>query len=122
RTARSAAERRRLVARRARYRGLVRLLATIALGTLAITGYLWTLADVTKLNYALDEARGVRGRLLDEDLRLQDRLARLESRERLATIAARLGMHDAASFVAIRLPPPRRAPAERGLAFLEWLR
>jgi fructose 1,6-bisphosphatase len=58
---------------------------------------------------------------------LDDKIAHLRSRERLALVAGKLGMHDPAAYAVVRLPQlPVVAERERGLAFLSaitgWIR
>jgi hypothetical protein len=114
-----AADRRRKRSTRERYAAAIRILSTVAFLTLPVVAYLAGMANVTRLNYELARSNRERAQLADESARLDDRIARLRSRERLARIAARLGMHEAPAFAVVSLPaPPPVAPPPTGLAFL----
>jgi diadenosine tetraphosphatase ApaH/serine/threonine PP2A family protein phosphatase len=56
--------------------------------------------------------------LLDETNQLDDRIAQLESRERLADVASRLHMHDPRVYAVVDVPNPVAAPPSNGIAFL----
>ena len=119
RAARTAADRRRARTLRSRYTLFSRILVAATLVTVVVCAYLALMANVTRMNYQIAKARAEESRLLDQTARNEDRIARLESRERLAAVAASLRMHEAARFVLVRLPePPVVADAPRGLAFL----
>ena len=75
-----------------------------------------------RLNYELGKEAQVRARLTDQTTRLDDQIARLESRERLARVAAALGMREPESFAAVTLPVERPPMPPHGLAFLNWPR
>jgi ABC-type Fe3+ transport system permease subunit len=122
RAGRSAVSRRRARSRLERYAGLRRLFATAFVVTLAVVVYLGLLANVTRLNYALERSVRERAQLVDTTSRLDDRIAWLDSREHLDAFARKLGMHDAQTFVAIHLPTQHQEETQRGLAFLTWLR
>lgn len=122
RAGRGAVSRRRARTRQLRNAGLTRLFGTAFVVTLAVVVYLGLLANVTRMNYALTKAVRQKAQLVDATSRLDDRIARLESRERLDAVARRLGMHDSQSFIAVNLPPEPRAQESRGLAFLTWLK
>jgi hypothetical protein len=51
-------------------------------------------------------------------MRLDDRIAHLQSRERLADLAARLHMHDPHVYAVVDVPGPVVAPPSNGIAFL----
>ena len=133
RTARNAAHSRRQRTASLRYRSSLRIVGALGAVTLLVVGYLWLMANVTKLNYEYAKATHERVRLLDQAARLDDQIAQLESRERLAAIAAKLGMVDPSRFdVASLTPlPPQTETASsqravRGVALLpaitDWLR
>lgn len=122
RAGRGAVSRRRARSRQQRYAGLRRLLATVFVLTFAVVVYLGLVANVTRVNYALAKTARHKARLVDTTSRLDDRIARLQSREHLDALARRLGMHDAQTFMAVNLPPERHEQAPRGLAFLTWLK
>ncbi|MBV8198039.1 MAG: hypothetical protein JO263_07885 [Candidatus Eremiobacteraeota bacterium] len=132
RSARTAAEVRRKRNSALRYRSVVRIVAALCIVTVMVVGYLWLLANVTRLNYELAKATQQKTRLLDESLRLDDEIAHLESRERLAAVAATLRMNEPRRFgVAVVSPVQEtataaRTDAARGVALLpaitDWLR
>jgi hypothetical protein len=125
RAGRSAAERRRGRTAVLRHRAVLRTVAVLSIATLAVVAYLASMANVTRLNFELTRAARDRVALLGETTRLDDKLASLESRDRLELIAAGLGMRDPATFaVAVVRPQPVEKPS--GLAFFpsvaHWLR
>jgi len=63
-----------------------------------------------------------RARLLEETARLDDRIARLESRERLAGFAVRLHMAEPQTFAQVTVPPDAAPPSGHRIALLDWLR
>jgi hypothetical protein len=69
--------------------------------------YVMLTANVTSLSYKLARVQGQKTALLAETLRAEDRIARLESRERLVVIALRLHMHDPQTYAVVTLPQPR---------------
>ena len=80
-------------------------------------------ANVTGLTFAIEQAEQQRSQLQDDVQRLDDRIAHLESRERLALVAAKLGMREPAGYAVVELPQVEKArPATTGLAFLEWFK
>jgi cell division protein FtsL len=133
RVARVAAQTRRKRSLSLRYRSIVRIIQTLAAATVLIVGYLWLMANVTRMNYEYARATHERTQLLDETTALEDQIARLESRERLADLAAKLGMNEPARFsVAVLTASPTHVateqppPAVRGVTLLpaitDWLR
>ena len=48
--------------------------------------------------------------------------SRLESRERLSRLAAKLGMREAGTFAEVALPAPAQPPQPSGIALLSWLK
>jgi cell division protein FtsL len=109
RSARGATQRRIVRKRQARYAGLSRV--TLALcGVLAtLMGYVVLTSSLTGLSYAVATARAQREALQEQTMRLDDRIAALRADDRLAEIAARLGMRDPQSFAVVRIEPPRVA-------------
>jgi cell division protein FtsL len=116
-----------------RYRSIVNIVGTLGVVTIMIVGYLWLMANVTKMNYEYAKATHERTRLLDQTSRLDDQIAHLESRERLAAIASKLGMTEPARFGVATLAPlepiaesQASRQAVRGVALLrpitDWLR
>jgi hypothetical protein len=122
RAGRNAVVRRRKKTQRLRYAGLVRTLAFVGVSTVCVFVYLGLMANVTRMNYELSNNAKTRAKLLDETAQLDDRIARLESRERLAGFAVRLRMHEPQTFAEVTVPPETVAPAGHRLALLDWLR
>lgn len=122
RAGRSAVLRRRALARRLRYAGFARMFATVGALTLAVVIYLALMSNVTRMNYDLAKRLAQRARLMDESSRLDDRIARLSSREHLGAVAARLGMTEPQAFAEIALPTQTHWVGSHGLAFLDWLK
>jgi cell division protein FtsL len=123
RAGRAAVNARRAHRKRVRYAYLVRVVATVGLVTLVVVTYLALMANVTRMNYELSKNAQTQATLAADSARLDDRIARLESRERLVAIAAKLGMHDPQTFAAVVVPPvAARAPEPSGIAFLSWLK
>ncbi|MBV8600839.1 MAG: hypothetical protein JO359_04655, partial [Candidatus Eremiobacteraeota bacterium] len=83
--------------------------------------YVMLTANLTGLNYAIGHAEAERGSLQEEMQRLDDQIAHLESRERLATIAAKLGMREPQRYEVVTIPEPAaEAPKPGGIALLGW--
>jgi hypothetical protein len=122
RAGRGAVSRRRAHSRQLRNAGFTRLFASAFVLTLAVVFYLGLMANVTRMNYALTKAAREKTRLVDATSRLDDRIARLESREHLDALARRLGMRESQTFIAIVVPPEHHGEAPHGLAFLTWLK
>ena len=122
RAGRGAVSRRRARTRQLRNAGFKRLFSIAFVVTLAVVFYLALLANVTRMNYGLAKAVREKAQLVDATSRLDDRIARLESRERLDAVARRLGMREAQSFIAVYVPPEPHPQTTRGLAFLTWLK
>ncbi len=116
--ARDAARRR---AHRTRVRGYA-MLARIALAVTVvlapILGYVLLMGNLTAMNYALARADAQRLSLQEETMRLDDRIAALQSRDRLADVAARLHMHDPQIYAIVDVPHPVVTPPPDGIAFL----
>ncbi len=122
RSGRTAGNVRRNRTRTRGYASLVKILGTASVLTLAIVVYLGLMANVTRMNYDLSRTTYQKTRLLDESSRMDDQIARLASRERLARLAARLKMHEPQAFAQVTLPAPRAEALPHGLAFLPWLK
>jgi len=121
RSGRTAARVRHKRIRTLRYASFARIFVTVGAVTLAIVVYLALMANVTRMNYELSKTIRAKTALVDESSRLDDRIARLMTRERLAVLANRLRMHEPQTFGEIELPVEQRVPEARGLAFLTWL-
>jgi cell division protein FtsB len=116
---RTATRRRTRRSRRRNTVAFVRVAAIVSVFVLPIMLYVMATARLTGLSYALEHATHERSTLQDETTRLDDHIAGLESRDRLATVAAQLHMHDPRTYVIVSLPPPAPpAPAPHGIAFL----
>ena len=108
RSARTATETRIVKNNRARYRSLLRVGAVLTLLMIGFLGYVMLTSNVTSLNYALGKAQARRAKLQEESARLDDRITALTSDERLAKIAAKLGMHQPEQISLVKLAPPTR--------------
>lgn len=86
-----------------------------------LMAYVTLTSNVTSLNYALARAERQRTNILEETQRLDDRIARLRSPDRLAAIAASLKMHDPHVYAVVRIPQPKAQQHASGFAFLGWL-
>ncbi|HEV3086224.1 MAG TPA: hypothetical protein VGX96_03280 [Candidatus Elarobacter sp.] len=93
---------------------------TLAIAVLVpLLAYVALTASLTSLNYALSRAEHDRTALVEETQRLDERLARLQSPERLAALAAKLKLHDPHVYAVVRVPEPKPPqPKPTGLAFL----
>jgi hypothetical protein len=106
RTVRAATQRRIVRTSRARYTGVVRIVAVSA-GVLALLmGYVLLTSSLTGLSYAVATARADREALQEETMRLDDRISALRSDDRLSAIAARLGMHEPQALAVVRIEAP----------------
>lgn len=105
RTARNATQTRIAKSARARYGGLLRVGAVLGLVLAGLMAYVMLTSNITSLTYSVAKAHEQRDKLLTQTARLDDRIAALRSDDRLATIARKLGMHDAQLFAVVKLPP-----------------
>jgi cell division protein FtsB len=108
--------------RRRRYAVILRAFAVLGAITICVVAYLWLVANVTNVRMQISDDVRVRQRLIDRTTQLEDKIARLDSRESLAKIATRLGMHEPSTFALVTVPADRAREAPRGVAFLPWLR
>ncbi len=116
--ARDAARRR---GRRMRLQGyimLVRIATGFAIFLVPVMIYVLLMGNLTALNYSLAHVTQQKSDLVEETMQLDDRIAQLESRERLAGLAARLHMHDPHQYAVVDVPRPVVAPPSNGIAFL----
>ncbi|MEO7039088.1 MAG: hypothetical protein ABI186_03560 [Candidatus Elarobacter sp.] len=84
---------------------------------LPLLGYVALTSNLTSLNYALARADRDRTALVEESQRLDDRIARLKSPDRLAAVATGLKMHDPQVYAVVTLPETTVQPRPTGLAF-----
>jgi len=97
---------------------LARITLVCAIVLVPIMTYVLLMGNLTALNYSLAHARADELSLQEETMRLDDRIAALQSRDRLAAIAARLHMHDPHVYAVVDLPAPVATPPAGGIAFL----
>jgi hypothetical protein len=107
RTVRAATERRIVRKSRARYVGVSRVSMVLFCVLALLMGYVVLTSSLTGMSYAVAKARAQREALQEESLRLDDRIAALRSDDRLAILAARLGMREPTHFAVVRIDPPR---------------
>lgn len=79
-------------------------------------GYVVLTSNLTGLSYAVANAKHERAELQAESMRLDDKIATLRSDDRLAVLAARLGMTEPQHFALVELPPAQTPSQERHLA------
>ena len=118
--AQTATRRRSTRAKRRAYTSLGRIAIAIALVVVPLVVYVMFTANLTGMHYAVARAETQRATLTDETQRLDDKIARLESRERLSAIAAKLHMHDPREYAVVGLPDPAGVALKpkSGVAFL----
>jgi hypothetical protein len=109
--------------RRARSRvhaPVVAVLGLIFAVLIPLLAYVALTSHLTSTSYALAREENERTAVLEETQRLDDRIARLRSPERLAAIAAHLKMHDPNDYAVVRVPQPKAQSRPSGFAFLGW--
>jgi hypothetical protein len=111
RTVRAATARRIGRASRARYTAVLRVFVGLLCILTLLMGYVVLTSSLTGLSYAVSRAQVKREALLEETMRLDDRIAALRSDDRLSALAARLGMREPQRFAVIRTEIPRVAQA-----------
>jgi cell division protein FtsL len=111
RAARAATQRRIVRKSRARYSAVLRVSATLMCVLVLLMSYVVLTSSLTGLSYAVAKARADREALQEETMRLDDRIAALRSDDRLAQLAARLGMREPEHLAVVRIDPPRVARA-----------
>lgn len=116
--AHDAARRRSRRTRLAGYAMLARIAVAFAIVLVPVMIYVLLMGNLTALNYSLAHATQQKTALVEETMRLDDRIAQLQSRERLADVAARLHMHDPHVYAVVDVPGPVVAPPSNGIAFL----
>ena len=116
--ARDASRRRARRKQLAGYSMLGRIVAVTGIALLPVMLYVLLMGNLTAQNYALAHAMQQKIALQEESQRLDDRIASLESRDRLADLAARLHMHDPHVYAVVDMPLPVATPPPNGIAFL----
>jgi hypothetical protein len=116
---RTAAQRRVRRTRRRMHKPVFAVL-TLAFAVLVpLLAYVTLTANITSLTYAVARADRDRTALADDTQRLDERIVRLQSPDRLAALAAKLKMHDPHVYAVVVLPEPKaEQPRPAGLAFL----
>ena len=109
RSAKNATQTRIVRNARARYTAIFRVGATLGGVLVMLMGYVMLTSNVTSLTYSVAKAHADRDALQEQTARLDDRLAALRSQERLAAVAAKLGMRDPDRFASVRIAPPTLA-------------
>jgi hypothetical protein len=109
RSARNASRTRKVRNKRARYTSLTRLGAVLVIALVLLMAYVMLTSNMTSLTYAVAKAHHDREALQEETARLDDRLIAMRSDERLAKVAAKLGMHEPAQFAVVKVESPRLA-------------
>ncbi len=109
RTVRAATQRRIVRKSRARYAEVTRVFTAVTCVLVLLMGYVVLTSSLTGSSYAVAKARADREALEEETMRLDDRIAALRSDDRLAELAARMGMREPQTFAVVRIAPPRGA-------------
>jgi hypothetical protein len=117
-TARDAARRRGRRTKMQGYTKLGRIATLFAVALAPVLVYVLLMGNLTALNYSLAHATQKKIDLQEETTRLDDRIARLQSRERLAELAIKLHLHDPHVYAVVDVPGPVVAPPSDGIAFL----
>ena len=121
RAAKHATQRRRSRARAGRYSAHLRFVAGLAAVLGLVMVYVMLTARLTSLNYAVAKAEVERAQLQGTTSRMEDRLAELESDDRLAQLAARMHMVAPQQFALVHLPSAAQPQTHSRLAFLSGL-
>lgn len=121
RTARTATHRRIVAGRRNRYAAIRNVSLAIAIVMTVLLLQVVLTAQITANSYAVDRAHAQRTELELQTARLDDEIATLSSDERLAAIAAKLGMTQPQRFLLVSLQPPVQ-PQPRPLAYIQQLK
>jgi hypothetical protein len=106
---------------RRRMRAPVLAMLTLTLAALVpLLAYVTLTANLTSLNYALARTDTERMALLEDSQRLDERIARLQSPDRLAALAGKLKLHDPHVYAVVRVPDPKPQPRPTGFALFAW--
>lgn len=126
---RKSAQRRHARTRRARYVTTIRVLGSLAIVLGLLMSYLALMANLTSLNYRIGRAAELRTALQEQTMRLDDRIAHLESRERLAELAMKMGMQEPHIYAVVSpsdVKPASQNHGPGGIALLgsvaDWLK
>jgi hypothetical protein len=112
-------QRRRRTRRRMRAPVLAVLTLTLA-ALLPLLAYVTLTANLTSLNYALARTDRERLALVEDTQRLDERIARLQSPDRLAALAGKLKLHDPHVYAVVRVPDAKPQPRPTGFALFAW--
>ena len=85
-----------------------------------LLAYVTLTSRLTSLNYALVHTDLQRTALLEDTQRLDERIARLQSPDRLAALAVKLKLHDPHVYAVVRVPEPKPQPRPTGFALFAW--
>lgn len=119
--ARGATHRRIVHKSRARYAGILRVATAIGCLLTLFMFYVVLTSVLTGMSYAVAKAHQQREALLEESMRLDDRIATLRSDDRLWSLAARLQMKDPQRFAVVRLNRSPSADSHPRVAVLSSL-
>ena len=103
RTVRGATQRRIERTSRARHAPIGRIAGVLLCAMALLMGYVVLTSSLTGSSYALAKAEAKREALLEETMRLDDKIAALRSDDRLERLAARMGMREAQQFAVVRI-------------------
>ena len=116
-----AATQRRVRRTRRRMRAPVFAMLTLTIiALIPLLGYVTLTARLTSLNYALVRSDREHIALLEDTQRLDERIARLQSPDRLAALAAKLKLHDPHVYAVVRVPDLKPQPRPTGFALFAW--
>ncbi len=121
RTVRGATQRRKQRTARARHANVGRAFGCVLCACALLMGYVVLTSNLTGLSYALASAQAKREALVAQTMRLDDRIAALRSDDRLAAVAARLGMREPEQFAVVTVQAPRVARARARFPVLSSL-
>jgi hypothetical protein len=115
--ARHATQRRTRRTRRRLQRPVFAVVMLALLVLVPLLAYVTLTANVTSLSFAIVRAERERTALANDAQRLDNKIARLQSPERLAALAGKLRLHDPHVYAVVRVPEPKAQPKPTGLAF-----
>src|ERR1700761_1979458 len=109
-TARDAARKRGRRTKMQGYSMLARIATIFAVVLVPVMIYVLLMGNLTALNYSLAKATQKKIELQEETMRLDDRTARREPRDRLAELAVKMHLHDPHVYAVVDVPGPVVAP------------